>query len=158
MAAARRFGVLFPRQVVNEPRNELGGAADAGVKCHQVSVGEADVDVAVRDGVTAPMRPPLGPHLARPPSDLSSEAERMFTRKARWNELAVCTQPSVSPSKEKGFWGRTFEKKKTKKTLCWKIGLRLVSFSSLSIRVQFNFSALFVLTQPLAGCLRCPST
>lgn len=33
--------------------------------------------------------------LARPPSDLSFEAERMFTRKPQRNKLVVCSQPSV---------------------------------------------------------------
>lgn len=37
----------------------------------------------------------LALQLARPPSDLSFEAERMFTRKPQRNKLVVCSQPSV---------------------------------------------------------------
>lgn len=39
----------------------------------------------------------LASQLARPPSDLSFEAETMFTRKPQWNKLVVCSQPSVEP-------------------------------------------------------------
>lgn len=37
----------------------------------------------------------LALQLARPPGDLSFEAERMFTRKPQWNKLVVRSQPSV---------------------------------------------------------------